>query len=169
MEYLRQRLGCIAVTSAIATIAGFIVLLVIRAALLFRYDIFDTHIDARLICVAFFPVVFGILWLSYKGAFIGETYTDQERRAITQQLWTLIVAILMLFLLVVTQQPFMLVLIGLVVAYVGMNAITTRVSLLALRSFGRARNRGWSAVIIGMMEMALAIYILSFAVRAIWR
>jgi hypothetical protein len=156
MEELRKRTGCVAITSGIATILLLLVLLVIRAVFLKEFDIFNTsQIDLRICLITFPPLAFGVLWLFYKSAFIQETYTDEEKRVILQQLWALVAFIVVSFFSLMTILSSLadlalinhLILSGLL-AYVGLSAMKNRVSLITFRG---ASNKGWAAFVIGLI------------------
>ena len=143
MEELRKQVGCVAIASGVAIVLA-----------LFLKE-FASQIDSRTCLIIFLPLVFGMVWFLYRSAFIPETYSDEEKRIVLQQLWALMAFILVSFLLLMATLwplanivPISYLILSSLLAYVGLSAMKNRISLI---KFKGASNKGGSAFVMGLI------------------
>lgn len=97
------------------------------------------------------------------------TLTENEQRVIRRQFVALIGCIVVMALLILTAQLVFLGGISILLGYVGVSAIRNRISLLGVRIFVIHQHTGLSAILMGVLELALAIVLWAiFIWTVIW-
>ena len=169
METVSKNLRCISIVGAITTLAVFILVLIIRAFFLTQFDIFDNRtIDGRVCFVPILPLGLGFVWLFYRGAFMGETYTEDEQSVLTFQarilaatVCAVFVTLLIAFWALHEIFKFALLSLGLLLICFGVSTLKGHVSLITFQGMS---NRGPAASIIGILTLSLAALILLFGI-----
>lgn len=157
--------------AGISILTCFIGLLVIRALMLgiYQIDIFTTdNVSVGICYIIVLPTGLGMVWIVYRQSLIGITYTSEQHHALLQQTWGMAVCVFAVFAFLISFHPAFVIVSSLSIGYIGINTIRNRVALVFHHPlFFRPYNTGVGAIVVGLLEIAGAIYLLFVAVRAL--
>ena len=168
MTKTRSRFGWFVISLAVGTILCFIGTLILNVVLggLYHFDLLATPVISEWMCYHLLILMpLGVVGLIYQNTFIRSTYTDKERQVLQRQLLALTISAMSIALVIPLRQPILFFPASFLLALVGLSSITNRVAIILRHPLlVEAHNRGWSAILTGLLEIATAIVVLSWAI-----
>ena len=151
-------------SAILCLIAILLVRVVIRS--LYEFDIFDNSAPNEwTFHTISFGLALGLAGLLYVATFIKSTYSDQERNVLTLQLGAITIGLILIPLVLLFRQPTWLIGTSILWGLAGLSSIIFRIGVIARHRFlVSVENRGWLAIVTGLVEIVIAGFVLYLAI-----